>query len=399
MSIQKLYIDQQIAHLPQVALISDRLGLTGDIVPDSQKVYDKVAAASDPVSRGKQILFLTRNRGAFIKDCPGTRTYTCCGYEILHIGSFCQMDCVYCILQSYFHPPVLQYFVNHQDLFKELSAIFDEKRIRRIGTGEFTDSLIWELWTDLSEHLIPAFAAQKHAVLELKSKTTAIQKLAQLSHNRKTITSWSLNTPKVISQEERGTASLTARLKAAAQCESWGYPLAFHFDPIVLYNGCEKDYQRTLKKLFTFVTAENIAWISLGSFRFMPALKPLIEKRFPASKIIYGEFVTGLDGKMRYFKPLRIRIYQTIIAAIRELAPQTFVYFCMEDEEVWQKCLGFTPAQRGGLDKMLNKQAAKHCNLMESSDNNSEGKLNPKSESRNSKLTRLRRARIRNHND
>lgn len=366
MSIQKLYIDQQISHFPQVAYISDRLGLTGEIVMGAQKVYDKVAAARDPVRRGKQILFLTRNKGAFIKDCPGTRRYTCCGYEILHIGSFCQMDCAYCILQSYFHPPVLQYFVNHQELFKELSVIFKEKRIRRIGTGEFTDSLIWELWTDLSEQLIPAFAAQKHAVLELKSKTTAIQKLAQLSHNRKTITSWSLNSPKVISQEERGTASLTARLKAAAQCESWGYPLAFHFDPIVLYNGCEKDYQRTLRKLFTFVTAESIAWISLGSFRFMPALKPLIEKRFPASKIIYGEFVAGLDGKMRYFKPLRISIYQTIIAAIRELAPQTFIYFCMEDDEVWQKCLGFAPAERGGLDKMLDKQAIKHCNLLDS---------------------------------
>ena len=175
-----------------------------------------------------------------------------------------------------------------------------------------------------------------------------------------------MNTPRVIGREERGTASLTARLKAAAKCQSWGYPLAFHFDPIVLYDGCEKDYQRTLKKLFTSVAADSIVWISLGSFRFTPALKPLIEKRFPESKIIYGEFVTGLDRKMRYFKPLRIRIYQAIIAAIRDLAPQTFIYFCMEDDEVWQNCLGFTPAERGGLDKMLDKQAAKHCNLMES---------------------------------
>jgi spore photoproduct lyase len=363
MSIQKLYIDRQIAHFPQVPLIAERLGLTGEIVPDSQAVYDTVAAASDPVRRGKNILFLTRNKGAFIKDCPGTRAYACCGYEILHIGSFCHMDCAYCILQSYFHPPVLQYFVNHQDLFKELMAIFSEKKIHRIGTGEFTDSLIWELWTDLSTHLIPAFAAQKHAMLELKSKTTAIHKLEQLTHNQKTIASWSLNTPRVIAQEERGTASLTARLKAAAKCESWGYPLAFHFDPIVLYDGCEKDYRQTLEKLFNFVSADNLAWISLGSFRFMPALKALIENRFPESKIVYGEFITGLDGKMRYFKPLRISIYQTMIAAIREMAPQTFIYFCMEDDEVWQKCLGFTPAERGGLKKILDKQAVKHCGL------------------------------------
>ena len=363
MSIQKLYIDRQIADSPQVASISDRLGLTGEIVADAQTVYDAVSTAADPVGRGKRVLFLTRNRGAFIKECPGTRAYTCCGYKILHIGSFCQMDCAYCILQSYFHPPVLQYFVNHDELYRELDGIFIEKKTHRIGTGEFTDSLIWELWTDLSKRLIPAFGAQNHAVLELKSKTTAVENLASLEHNRKTIVSWSVNTPAVISSEERGTASLTARLRAAVRCESWGYPLAFHFDPIVIYEGCEKDYRRTVKKLLSSVSPKNIAWISLGSFRFMPALKPLVEKRFPKSRIVYGEFINGLDGKMRYFKPMRIKLYQQIISAIREQAPEAFIYFCMEDEEVWRKCLGYTAGERGGLDRMLDGQTVKHCEL------------------------------------
>jgi spore photoproduct lyase len=365
MSIQKLYVDRQVADSPQIAPIAKRLGLAAEIVPDAQAVYDTISAATDPVQQGKKVLFLTRNKGSFIKECPGTRAYTCCGYEILHIGAFCQMDCAYCILQSYFHPPVLQYFVNHDDLFKDLNAVFTDKQIHRIGTGEFTDSLIWELWTDLSAQLVPAFSAQKNAVLELKSKTTAIENLRKLAHRRKTITSWSVNTPKIIAREERGTASLTARLKAAATCESWGYPLAFHFDPIVLYNGCEKDYERTLKKLFSFVSPKNIVWVSLGSFRFMPALKPMIENRFPKSKIIYGEFITGLDGKMRYFKPLRMKIYQKIIDCIRELAPQTFIYFCMEDEDVWQECMGFSPSERGGLDRMLDEQAIKHCGLID----------------------------------
>ena len=217
--------------------ISHRLKLPCEIVANPQEVYDGVSAGGDPVEKGKRVLLLTNNRGAFVKNCPGTRTYTCCGYQILHIGTFCHMDCTYCILQSYFHPPVLQYFVNHNDLFKELEGICADKKIHRMGTGEFTDSLIWELWTDLSNRLVPFFAAQRSAVLELKTKTTAIDRLENLSHNRKTITAWSVNTSRIISEEERRTAPLTARLKAAAKCESWGYPLAFHFDPIVIYDG------------------------------------------------------------------------------------------------------------------------------------------------------------------
>jgi len=363
MSIQELYIDKDVADTSEVRSISNRLNLPGEIVENAQVVYDKISAAADPVRKGKEILFLTRNRGAFIKKCPGTRSYTCCGYEILHIGTFCHMDCTYCILQSYFHPPMLQYFVNHNDLFEELGRIATDSAIHRIGTGEFTDSLIWELWTDLSNRLVPAFAAQKHAILELKTKTTAIERLEQLSHNRKIITAWSINTLRVIAEEEQRTASLTARLKAAAKCESWGYPVAFHFDPILIYEGCETDYEHVVEQIFSYVSPDNIAWISLGTFRFMPALKPLIQKRFPTSKIIYGEFITGLDGKMRYFKPLRIEIYQKIIARIRQCAPQVLIYFCMEDDEVWQKSLGFVASERGGLARMLDEQAIKQCNL------------------------------------
>ena len=363
MTIQKLYVDRKIADFPQVSAISRRLNLPSEIVSDPQEVYDNVLAADDPVKKGKTVLFLTYNRGAFIKNCPGTRSYECCGYQILNIGNFCHMDCTYCILQCYFHPPVLQYFVNHNDLFKELESIFADDKIHRLGTGEFTDSLIWEMWTDLSARLVPAFAAQNSAVLELKTKTTAIDRLEKLSHNRKTIMAWSVNAPRIIATEERHTASLAARLKAAAKCESWGYPLAFHFDPIILYDGCEADYERVVKQIFSYVSADRVVWISLGTFRFMPALKALIQKRSPKSNIIYGEFITGLDGKMRYFKPLRIEIYQKIIACIRAHAPRVFIYFCMEDDEVWQKSLGFTVSERGGLSKMLDEQAIRHCRL------------------------------------
>ena len=363
LTFSKLYIEQQVAHLPEVASIRSRLNIPSEIVEDGQNIFDWVSCADDPVREGKKLLFLTRNKGAFIKDCPGTRVYTCCGYKILHIGTYCTMDCSYCILQSYFHPPVLQYFINHDDLLAELDRMFLEKTVYRVGTGEFTDSMIWEAWTELTNLLIPKFAAQSHVVLELKTKTTAIERLKLIGHNRKTIVAWSLNTSRVICNEERYTASLSARIRAAAACESWGYPLAFHFDPLVIYDGCDEDYRQVVRQLFSHVSSENIVWISLGSFRFMPSLKPIIQKRFPGSKIIYGEFITGLDGKMRYFKPLRIDLYRKMTDWIREIAPDVLIYFCMEDDEVWQKALGFTPAERGGLPRMLDESAVRICGL------------------------------------
>jgi spore photoproduct lyase len=95
----------------------------------------------------------------------------------------------------------------------------------------------------------------------------------------------------------------------------------------------------------------------------MAALKPVIAQRFPDSKIAYGEFVTGLDNKMRYFKPLRISLYRQMVGWIRDVAPDVTVYFCMEDDEVWEKTMGWVPPPHGGLGRMLDRSAIKICDL------------------------------------
>jgi spore photoproduct lyase len=361
MAIRQLYVDAQVVRHPIAMDFVRRLGLKANVVTDLSALYNLAKETGDPWGRGKEVLLLTRNKGPFLKACPGTREYICCGYQILHIGSYCTMDCAYCILQSYFHPPILQYFVNHEDLLAELDGAFDQPGIHRMGTGEFTDSLIWEQWSDLTPRLIDKFASQSRAVLELKTKTTAIERLKGLSHNKKTILAWSLNTPRVIAHQERGTASLKARLRAAARCQAWGYPLAFHFDPMVIYPGCEGEYRQVLEELFSTVTPNEVVWISMGTFRFMPALKPVIEQRFPQSKIVYGEFIPGLDGKMRYFKPLRTALYRFMAQTIMELAPGVTLYLCMEDEQVWIQSMGFAPQARGGVPAMLDESARRCC--------------------------------------
>jgi spore photoproduct lyase len=362
-AISRVFVDAEVAHRSITSDFIRRLGVRAEVLEDTSLLYDMIKEDGDPWGKGKQVLLLTRNRGPFLKACPGTREYTCCGYKILHIGSYCTMDCAYCILQSYFHPPILQYFVNHEDLMAELDQSFCSPGIQRMGTGEFTDSLIWENWSDLTQQLISRFSDQTRAVLELKTKTTAIDHLQGMTHNRKTILAWSLNTPAIIASQERGTASLKSRLRAAARCQSWGYPLAFHFDPLVIYPGCEADYRQVLEDLFNAVSADGIVWISMGTFRFMPALKPIIEQRFPRSTMVYGEFITGLDGKMRYFKPLRTALYRNMAQCIQDLAPNVTPYLCMEDDKVWAQSLGFEPQSKGGLSVILDECARQHCDL------------------------------------
>ena len=129
--------------------------------------------------------------------------------------------------------------------------------------------------------LVEKFAGQKNAVLELKTKTVNVNSLMDLDHNGKTILAWSVNTPAVIGSEEKGTAALSARLAAARDCAAKGYKLAFHFDPLVIYPGCDIAYANVIRTIFDHVPPEDVVWISIGTFRFMPQLKPIVENAFP----------------------------------------------------------------------------------------------------------------------
>jgi spore photoproduct lyase len=66
---------------------------------------------------------------------------------------------------------------------------------------------------------------------------------------------------------------------------------------------------------------------------------------------------------MRYFKPLRIALYRQMVDWIRKVAPDVTVYFCMEDEQVWQKTMDWVPSPDGGLGRLLDNSAATICNL------------------------------------
>ncbi|MGE4518780.1 MAG: radical SAM protein [Desulfobacteraceae bacterium] len=363
-NIKKIYLTSDCRDYPLAEEIIMKSGAEVEVTNDLIPLMKEISASEDPQSMGKEVLILTKNRGDFLKKCPGTRYYRCCNYQILHVGSFCPMDCSYCILQTYFHPPALSFFLNQEKMEDELNErVFSSNRIWRIGTGEFTDSLVWDELFNYSKYLVNLFNEQKRAILELKTKTVNIDNLLDLDHNKKIILSWSLNTPKVINEDERYTTSLEERLAAASVCEKKGYKLAFHFDPVVIYPGAADDYKKTVRKIFEYVSSENIVYISLGTFRFMSDLKDIIKKRFEKSKIWYGEFFPGTDNKMRYLKPLRINIFKEIHDEFMKIDKNLCLYFCMEDDKVWERVFGYVPASKGGLPNILDESVKKHCNV------------------------------------
>jgi len=212
--IRNVVVERAVSQSPLVATLRERLpGISFAFVDTVPEQPQKIPG----------LLEVVHFKGRFWRSCPGTKTYECCGYQIVHIGTQCSLECTYCILQSYFQNPNLRIFGNIEDLMAEVRQVpaSAPHRLFRTGTGEFTDSLLLDPWTGLSRHLVPVFARIPNAVLELKTKTNHVAQLEKLDHGGHSLVSWSLNADEVIRREEPRSAPLEARLEAARRCADW----------------------------------------------------------------------------------------------------------------------------------------------------------------------------------
>jgi DNA repair photolyase len=372
---QSKIINQKSLFYPEQVLIEagcENLAYTRKILSRLPGVPVKILASlkehlsrlePDPsaLDQGKKTLLLMKNRGKFLKPCPGTQKHLCCLYMVLHHAGGCPLDCTYCILQIYLNIPYIVYYVNVEDMISELREAFTKTRGRiiRLGTGEYTDSLALEHITRTGDLLIPLIKEFPDVFLEVKSKCTDTKMILGREPREQIIFAWSLNPDILIKKEEKGATSLDERLAAAKSAQNLGHPVAFHFDPLLRFPGWEDAYREVVIKMAKAVDLSKVFWVSIGSFRFPPAMKPIIEERFPDSNLLYEEFIRGEDGKMRYFKALRIEMYSKIVKWLRDAAPDIFIYFCMEREDVWDKVLGFHPENNLELKHLLDNRCKK----------------------------------------
>jgi spore photoproduct lyase len=344
--IRKIYLDEASLNDPVTRRVQHRLAhLPVEIIPAREALRLPSPFAPADIAQAKETLFLTRQKGPFWRSCPGTKEYICCGYQILQVMTNCPMDCSYCVLQSYLNFPAITIFTNWDDLAAEMESKLaaNPGAVWRLGTGEFGDSLALDELLDLNRELINLIRPWPRAVLEIKTKWHRVEPLLPLGPNPQVIFAWSLNTPRVIRREEHGATSLEARLAAAGKCAEAGFHLAFHFDPLIWYPEWEEEYREVVQRLFAAVPADRITWISLGALRYMPPLKNIIRQRFPASRIADEEFITALDGKKRYYKTQRAEMFARLRQWIQALAPEVFVYLCMESPWMWRQVFGDAP--------------------------------------------------------
>ncbi len=355
---EQVLIATEVAHLPATEKILARLGpIQTDVVTlgEQKQIVRQLLWQRDSFAHGKRVLWLTKGKGRFMHACPGTQKSYCCNYFVMDLVENCPFDCTYCYLQNHLTSPFMRLHVNSDDFLSELHTIFQASPNKqfRVGTGELADSLALDAITDHGRELVRFFRKYKNATLELKTKSDYVDNLLKVDPQGSTVVGWSINPRSIVDADEHGTASLEARLQAAAKVAAAGYQVAFHFDPIIRFPGWNFQYLALIKEITARFASEKIAWISLGTLRYPKGLKRVVLQRHPQSQLPLGEFIAGVDAKERYPAQQRMDVYERMMRWLRPRWPQVPIYLCMENPTIWQRLYGGAPKKDARLHELF----------------------------------------------
>lgn len=334
--VSELWVTRGTKNEIRAKNIADRAGLSliwVDKIPglNGENGREKLRA-----ERG--ILLLRDRKSPFIEQFqhPIGR---CAKFYKLSAYNNCNFWCEYCYLYLTFRTqPVSTHFINYEKMYNEIDK-FDKspipKSLRILNLGELGDPLAVDYITGFAEQIIPFMPEHApHTRLLFLTKSDCVDQLLTLDHGGQSIVSFSINTETVCQQLEHRTPTPESRLSAAARVQDAGYEVRLRIDPVIFYSTWEKDYILLVDKIFDFVRPTRI---TIGEYRPSSGLASHISSRFPDSPLLRIHKSLVSEGrKLRYPKAQRVKMFRTIVEAIRRRGPDVDIALCKEQPQIWK---------------------------------------------------------------
>ncbi|MEO7427295.1 MAG: spore photoproduct lyase family protein [Fibrobacteria bacterium] len=329
----------------------------------AQQAYDGLAAKakSYPPESPKEKLpahkFVEKElKGRIFRLCPAaSEKAVCCNLKVLNIVDNCAMACSYCVLQNHYDEAVIAVPVNLKAKLAEIQ-LAPEKRYR-IGTGEYSDSLLWGNKNDILRDLCDFALANPNAIIELKTKSANVAWILENEIPPNVCCTWSLNPHIIIANEEHKTASLDRRLEAARLVADKGVKVGFHFHPMFYFEGWESEYQTLIARVIATFQPEEVLWVSLGCITLLKGFAQDFRLKFRHSKLLQMETETTPDGKITYAFAVREKLYRNALQALQPWQGSVFQYMCMEHKPMWDAVMGFAYPNMAVFDDAFNASA------------------------------------------
>ena len=314
-----------------------------------RKKTDRKAIARD----SKRIVL--QNSGKKIYGmCPVASDKTvCCNLRTIDVVENCVFGCSYCTIQTFYTDDIRI----EKNIAEKLDRIeLDHNRFYHFGTGQASDSLAWGNREGILDAHFRLARKYPNMLLEFKTKSKNIEHFLISDVPANIVCSWSLNPQIVIDHEEHFTAALDERLTSARKLSDRGIKVAFHFHPMVYYDGWENDYTGIAGALMERFVPEEVLFISFGSVTLIKPVVQKIRELGNPTKILQMRLVPDPHGKLTYPDEIKIRMFSLMHGTFRTWHKKVFFYLCMEKRSIWESSLGYAWPTNERFEQEFGKQ-------------------------------------------
>jgi len=259
----------------------------------------------------------------------------------LACGAGCPAGCSYCVLSVCCPVTVPTLYGNVEGVAADLARTLEKGDPWYLHLGHIFDPLAYRAAGPMLRAVVGTVADFPHAHLEIRSKFTSVDLLPEPAPANVTV-AFSVAPKRVVREAEPRTASLEARLQAARKAAGKGYAIGFRLDPILLYEGWEKDYSELCRRLINCVPPHCVRDVVLGLFRGPPELITALGSSSAPQVVRSGEFVPTGSGKYSYGRPFRLQALRFLAA---RMGGRFAVRFCFDRYEIEEAVYARPPSE------------------------------------------------------
>lgn len=245
----------------------------------------------------------------------------------------CIYDCSYCYLKGAFKNDIQVYFVNYEDIKKQIDEKIDE--IRKTSSqpiwfysSDYSDNLATDHLTQFCENFIPFFSWKENVFMEIRTKTLNIKPLLALPPTPNVEIAFSLNPDEVIKKYEHKTPALDLRIAAINKLIDAGWKVGIRFIPLLEIENYKEIYSDFLKYVTQKIDFTRVSSVFMWGLLFTQKDYNTMLKKEPHFDLLY-KLKNANDGFYREDEEVRDWFY----ALFDELLQEQKCNRCLEIDE------------------------------------------------------------------
>jgi len=298
-----IYLEQRAEEYPETKRILKKFPESTVVsIKHYKDVFNRPAQDAGLQNESKNLILAVNDGKKIFDASPVCQDFGMGKFYYAESAMNCVFSCDYCFLKGMYGTSNVVIFVNQEDYLSECEEKLKEGPMYLCASFDTDLGALSSVssWMNTWEE----FAASHHDLsLELRTKSV----VNNFRKESNIIYAFTLSPDEVISEFEKKTPSLDARIYSVNKAIEEGAQVRLCFDPLIYLNNFELCYNRFVDKILQSIDLTRVRDISIGTFRISSDYLPNLRKACPDSSAVLFPFDRE-DGFCVYPAKLRERL-------------------------------------------------------------------------------------------